>query len=215
MIVMDLHAEALALGSAALHEAAGRIGHLPATLRPVAPGMRLAGPAFTVRCPPGDNLWIHRAIYAAHPGDVLVVDTGADLAEWGYWGEIMGVAAQAVGLGGLVLRGGSRDHDQLAELGLPVFSLGPCIKGTIKDKALDHGRLAEPVTLGETTVYRSDLVVGDTDGVVVIPHGRAADVVELGRARVDKERTVMDALRRGARTLDLYDLGSASDQVPS
>ena len=72
--------EAAALGSATLHEAAGRIGALPAPLRPVACGMRIAGPAFTVRCPPGDNLWIHRAIYAARPGDVLVVATGNDAA---------------------------------------------------------------------------------------------------------------------------------------
>jgi 4-hydroxy-4-methyl-2-oxoglutarate aldolase len=67
---------ARSLGSATIHEAAGRIGDLPARFRPVSAGMALAGPAFTIVCPPGDNLWIHRALYAARPGDVLVVSTG-------------------------------------------------------------------------------------------------------------------------------------------
>jgi 4-hydroxy-4-methyl-2-oxoglutarate aldolase len=199
-------ADAIKLGTATLHEAAGRIGALPATLRPVSPSMRLAGPAFTVVCPSGDNLWIHRAIYAAQPGDVLVVATGETTAQWGYWGEIMTVAAQSVSVGGLVLQGGTRDHDALTELGFPVYSLGACIRGTIKDKARDHGRLGEPVDLGGTTVERGDLIVGDTDGLVAIPCAAVDNVIDLGPQRVAKERDAIDALRTGASTLDLYDL---------
>lgn len=207
MITDDTLTDAVALGTATLHEAGGRIGSLPATIRATAPGMRLAGPAYPVRCPPGDNLWIHRSIYSAAPGDVLVVATGDVEAVWGYWGEIMTVAAQQAGLAGLVLQGGSRDHDALAEIGFPVFSLGPCITGTIKDKARDHGRLGEPVHVGATEIRPGDLVVGDTDGVVVIPAARVDEVVALGHTRVDKERAAIEALRRGARTIDLYDLG--------
>lgn len=200
-------ADALALGTATLHEAGGRIGSLPAPIRAAAAGMRFAGPAFPVRCPPGDNLWIHRALYAAAPGDVLVVATGDVEARWGYWGEIMAVAAHQARLGGLVLQGGSRDHDALAEVGFPVFSLGACIAGTIKDKALDHGRLGEPVRVGDIDVHAGDLVVGDADGVVVIPSARIDEVIALGHARVAKERDAIAALRAGARTIDLYDLG--------
>jgi 4-hydroxy-4-methyl-2-oxoglutarate aldolase len=199
-------AEATVLGAATLHEAAGRTGALPPSLRPVVASMRLAGPAFTVTCPPGDNLWIHRAIYAAAPGDVLVVATGDTTAQWGYWGEIMTVAAQTVGLAGLVLQGGTRDHDALADIGLPVYSLGPCIRGTIKDKAGDRGRLGEPVDIGGITVEPGDLVVGDTDGLVAIPAATIDDVIAAGHQRVAKERDVIDALRAGASTLDLYDL---------
>ena len=61
----------------------------------------------------------------------------------------MTVAAQTVGVNGLVLQGGSRDHDALAEIGFPVFSLGPCIRGTVKDQALDHGPLGVPIQLGD------------------------------------------------------------------
>jgi 4-hydroxy-4-methyl-2-oxoglutarate aldolase len=201
-----LVADALALGAATLHEAGGRIGDLPPALRPVAPAMRLAGPACTVRCPPGNNLWIHRAIYVAQPGDVLVVVTGDHTAQWGYWGEIMTVAAHAVGINGLVLQGGSRDHDALAEIGLPVFSLGPCIRGTVKDRALEHGALGTPVQLGDVIVHPGDLIVGDIDGVVTVPRDRIGDVIRAGHDRVDKERSIIAALRDGSTTLDLYDL---------
>jgi 4-hydroxy-4-methyl-2-oxoglutarate aldolase len=197
--------EAAALGSATLHEAAGRIGALPAALRPVACGMRIAGPAFTVRCPPGDNLWIHRAIYAARRGDVLVVATGNEAALWGYWGEIMTVAAHSVGLSGLVLQGGSRDHDALAEVGFPVVSLGACIRGTGKDETLD-GRLGEHIDLGDVTVHPGDLIVGDNDGVVAVPQNDIGEVISRGHERVDNERKIIAALRQGATTLDLYNL---------
>jgi 4-hydroxy-4-methyl-2-oxoglutarate aldolase len=199
-------AAAVALGTATLHEAAGRIGALPATLRPVAPTMRLAGPAFTVTSSPGDNLWIHRAIYAANPGDILVVATGDTTAEWGYWGEIMTVAAETAGLGGVVLQGGSRDHDALTDIGFPVYSLGPCIRGTVKDKTLDHGRLSTGVRIGDITIEPGDLVVGDSDGLVAIPADRIDDIIDLGHQRAANERDTLDALRAGATTVDLYDL---------
>jgi 4-hydroxy-4-methyl-2-oxoglutarate aldolase len=198
--------EAATLGTATLHEAAGRTGALSPTLRPVTPSMRLAGPACTVRCPPGDNLWIHRAIYAAAPGDVLVIATGDTAAEWGYWGEIMTIAAHIVGLGGLVLQGGTRDHDALADIGFPVYSLGPCIRGTIKDKTRDHGRLNARISVGDVTIEPGDLVLGDSDGLVTIPRSSINDVILRGHERVAKEREAIDALRRGATTLDLYDL---------
>ena len=197
---------AAALGSATLHEAAGRVGALPAGIQAAVAGMTLAGPAFTVRCPPGDNLWIHRALVAASPGDVLVVETGEGEALYGYWGEIMSEAAKVVQLAGLVLQGGSRDHGALGVVGFPVFSFGPCIRGTIKDKARDHGRLGAPVTLGDITVNPGDLVVGDVDGVVVLAAIDVESVVAAGIEREAKERDTIDRLRAGATTLDLYDL---------
>lgn len=202
----DLVCQARELGAATLHEAARRTGQLPAHFRPVAADMRMAGPAFTVVCPPGDNLWIHRAIYAAQPGDVLVVTTGDTTAEWGYWGEILSVAASSARLGGLVLEGGSRDHAALPIVGFPVFSLGACIRGTIKDKQLEHGAFGRDIRLGDTTIRAGDLVVGDVDGIVSLPADEISDTVRLGHERVAKEADVMDALRAGANTLDIYDL---------
>jgi len=209
--VNSLTAESLSLarslGSATIHEAAGRIGDLPARFHPVSAGMVLAGPAFTVVCPPGDNLWIHRALYAAQPGDVLVVSTGDREPLWGYWGEILSVAAQARKLGGLVLEGGSRDHAALPTVGFPVISLGPCIRGTIKDKESTVGRLGAEIEIGGVVIRPGDLLVGDQDGVVVIAAKDAEATVNAGREREAKEATVMDSLRNGATTIDIYGLG--------
>src|SRR5690242_10831510 len=100
--------QALLCGSATLHEAMGRRGALPSAIKPAYEGATLAGPAFPVKSPVGDNLWIHHALYAAEPGDVLVVDVPAG-EDYGYWGEILSVAAQVRHLGGVVITGGVRD----------------------------------------------------------------------------------------------------------
>lgn len=203
MTQWDTPAEALASASSAtLHEAAGRRGALPSVIGPAFDGARLAGPAFPVASPPGDNLWIHRAVYAAEPGDVLVVDVGGG-TEFGYWGEILSTAALARGLAGLVISGGVRDRDALADLGLPVFATGLCIRGTGKD--FDAvGSLGERVRIGEVFIERGDLVVGDADGVVVIPRADAEAVLKAGAERDAKEAALMRHIRAGERTLDLY-----------
>ncbi|MEM9610325.1 MAG: 4-hydroxy-4-methyl-2-oxoglutarate aldolase [Actinomycetota bacterium] len=194
------------LGSATIHEAAGRIGALPPAILPADPTWQIAGPAYPVRCPPGDNLWLHRALYAAEPQDVLVVETGDTEPEWGYWGEILSTAAKTRRLGGLVLQGGSRDHAHLPTVDFPVFSLGRCIRGTIKDRELDHGRLGEPIEIGGVAITAGDLVVGDVDGVVVIPEADAEAVIEGGEERELAERAAMERIRGGETTLSLFGL---------
>jgi 4-hydroxy-4-methyl-2-oxoglutarate aldolase len=189
-----------ALSTATLHEASGRHGALPSAIKPVAPGMQLCGPAVTVSCPPGNNLRIHHAIYVAQPGDVLVVAVG-DGAEYGYWGEIMTVAAQARHLGGLVIDGGVRDSARLTALGFPVFSRGVCIRGTDKDPAA--GSINHGVQLGDVIVEPGDLVVGDVDGGVVIARDRVADVVDASIRRDADEANQMQRLRDGERTIDI------------
>lgn len=189
-------------GTATLHEAAGKIGALPSAIKPMAPGFRLCGPAFTVHGPGGDNLWLHRAIAAAKPGDVLVAYVGG-VYEAGYWGEIMSTAAQAAKLGGLVLDGCVRDGDLLKDIGFPVFARGLCIRGTGKDFGA-QAWLNAPITIGDVVVHAGDLVAGDTDGVVVIPRQRAGEVIEASKAREAKEAEIIKKLKAGANTLDLY-----------
>ena len=202
----DLLARAAALGSATLHEAAGRIGALPASIHPVDPSWRIAGPARTVSGASGDNLAIHHAIAVAGSGDVLVVATGDDAARWGYWGEVMSRAAQGRRLTGLVLQGGSRDHSALPAVGFPVFSLGPCIRGTLKCQPDAARRLGVLVRIGDVDVADGDLVVGDIDGVVVIPAAEAEAVVDAGARREEHEVDVMRRLDAGETTVDIYGL---------
>ena len=199
-------AEAKRLGTATLHEAAGRIGALPSAIKPVAPDMRVAGPAFTVHIPAGDNLWIHRALYEAQPGDVLVVSTSGGV-EWGYWGDILNTAAIEAKLGGLVIDGGVRDVAGLATMPFPVFSNGVCIRGTIKGFEATAW-LQQPVRIGDVVVRPGDLVVGDRDGVVILPATGIDAVLAAGKAREDDETAKIARIRAGERTIDIYGFGT-------
>src|SRR6202042_2216120 len=98
---------------------------------------------------------LHRAIYAAVAGDVLGVDVG-DGSEYGYWGEVMALAAQTRGIAGLVTTGGVRDSVRLAEMGFPVFAKCICIRGTAKNPG-GRGKVGEPIILGETLIRKGDL----------------------------------------------------------
>lgn len=197
-------ARAAGLPSATVHEAAGRVGALPGRLGPVHPSMAVAGRAYPVSGPSGDNLWLHRAIVEAAPGDVLVASLGAD-PDYGYWGEVMAVAAQARGIAGLVIDGCVRDALQLSERGFPVFSTGLSIRGTAKDP-IGYGTLGAPVRIGEVRVHRGDLVVGDADGVVVIPAARASEVLAASVAREEAEVAIFARLEAGEHTTTIYDL---------
>jgi 4-hydroxy-4-methyl-2-oxoglutarate aldolase len=197
--------EAMRFGAATLHEAAGRIGALPAAIKPVNPLMRLAGPAFTVHSPPFDNLWIHRALYRAKPGDILVVHVG-DGFEAGYWGDILNAAAIARDLGGLVIDGGVRDTAGIGEDRFPIFARQACIRGTGKDREA-IAWLDQPVRIGDVIVNPGDLVVGDRDGVVALPAASVAATLVASAAREADEAAKIERIRAGARTIDLYDFG--------
>ena len=198
----DVLQAAASLPTATLHEAAGKIGVLPSTIKPITSAAHISGPAFTVHCPGGDNLWLHRAIYAASPGDILVVSVSG-VYDHGYWGEIMSTAAQQRGLGGLVIDGCVRDAVLLNEIKFPVFARGLCIRGTGKDFGA-RGWINAPTRFDELTVMAGDLIVGDGDGVVCIPRLMARQVVEASRARESAEAKILERLRAGETTLHIY-----------
>lgn len=189
-------------GTATLHEAGGKIGALPSGLKPMAPSFHIAGPAFTVHSPPGDNLWLHRAIAIAQPGDVIVAYMDG-VFEHGYWGEIMSTAAKAAKLGGLIIDGCVRDGALLEKVGFPIFARGLCIRGTGKDFSA-RGWINHPLLVGDVTIEAGDLIVGDTDGVCAIPRAKIETVVQKSREREDKEAETMRQLTAGQKSIDLY-----------
>ncbi|MPW22319.1 4-carboxy-4-hydroxy-2-oxoadipate aldolase/oxaloacetate decarboxylase [Paraburkholderia sp. CNPSo 3157] len=188
--------------TATLHEAGGKIGALPSAIKPVAPGFRICGTAFTIHSSGGDNLWLHRALVLAQPGDVLVVYANGAY-EHGYWGEVMTTQAKTRGLNGLVIDGGVRDADLLEQIGFPVFSRGLSIRGTGKDYGA-IGWLNAPVRIGNVTVSPGDLIVGDRDGVVAIPRDQAAEVVEKAMQREADEQAICKRLEAGENTMRIY-----------
>jgi len=199
------------LSAATLHEAAGRVGALPCAIRPLSPTMRICAPAFPVRCAPGSNLALHHAIYAAQEGDALIVDVGSGL-DFGYWGEVMTVAAQARGLAGLVIAGGVRDVVRIREMGFPVFSAAVSLRGT--DKSPD-GAIGRAITIGDVVIQPGDLVFGDTDGVVVIPRPRVPEIARLSEERDAAEAGYLARLKAGESTLQIYGLPALANASPS
>ena len=195
-------ASARALPTATLHEAGGKTGALPSIIKPVAATFRCCGPALTVHSPGGDNLWLHRALDIAQPGDVLVVHVSGAY-DHGYWGEIMTTMAKARGLAGLVIDGCVRDGVLLEQIGFPVFARGLCIRGTAKDFGA-IGWLNAPVLVGDVPVSAGDLVVGDADGVVVVPRLRAAEIVAKSQQRERDEAAVLKRLEAGESTMQVY-----------
>ena len=201
-VTRDLSAAAAEFPTATLHEAAGKIGALPWAIKPVASSFRLCGPAVTVHAPGGDNLWLHRALDAAESGDILVVHVSGSYGH-GYWGEIMSTAAQARGLGGLVIDGCVRDGVLLEQIGFPVFARGLCIRGTGKDFAA-RGWINSPLLFDDVVVAAGDLVVGDGDGVMCIPREQVPAVLDAARKRTQFETEVLERLRNGESTLRIY-----------
>ncbi|HTW88043.1 MAG TPA: RraA family protein [Candidatus Binataceae bacterium] len=173
---------------------------LPSAIKPIDPRMKLCGRAVTVSTPGGDNLMLHRAIYAAQRGDVLVVEAAGQF-EFGYWGDVMTQAARARKLGGLVIDGCVRDLREITASHFALFARGGCIRGTSKRGG---GHLNQPIVIGDSRIEPGHFIVGDRDGVVVIPPDRAAQVIEAAAHRVKHETAMKRELAAGESTLALH-----------
>ena len=194
----------LELGSSTVYEASGQPCALDPALRPAWPGARVSGPAFPVLCAVGDNLALHLAVETAPPGSVLVVSTtapGASARLLGYWGEVLSWAAISRGIAGLVIDEGVRDVDKLETMGFPVFARGISMAGTAKAVV---GSVGAPIQIGGVVVSSGDLVVADRDGVLSLPAALVERVLAAATARRAKEHDLVERVRGGARTLDLY-----------
>lgn len=169
--------------AAILCDVAGRRGTMNSRIKALHPSMTVCGPAFTVEVRPGDNLMFHAALAVARPGDVLVVDGKAD-ATCALFGDLMVTQAEAARLGGFVVDAASRDTVSLAAGTFPAFSVGtnPC--GPTKGLP---GKLSVPVSVGGVSVQPGDLVIGDVDGVVVIPKADVDAVLAAAQEKVEAE----------------------------
>jgi len=156
-------------------------------------GLPLCGVAVTVIARPGDNLMVHKAMEVATNGDVIIVNTCGNTTS-AVFGELMGNSAAAVGLGGIVVDGAVRDTAALAGLRFPVFSRSVCAGGCDKD---GPGEINVPAACGNTVVMPGDIVVGDADGVVVVPCEDAEQVLELVKGLKDRETKRIEEIRSG------------------
>jgi 4-hydroxy-4-methyl-2-oxoglutarate aldolase len=191
-----------ACGVATVHEAQGRSGLLRPYMRPISGLARAAGSAVTVLCASGDNLMIHAAIAVVQPGDVLVVTTFSESTD-GMFGELLAESCRAHGVIGLVIDAGVRDTAEIAALGFPVWSKAVSCQGTTKAIA---GSVNVPVVCAGAAVAPGDVIVGDADGVVVVPRDSAKAVLAAAAERLAKGERTRERLKAGELGLDIYGL---------
>lgn len=176
------------LSSATLSDAMGRHGAMNATIRPIYEGIRMVGAALTVLCFPGDNLMTHKALQMVKPGDVLVVDAG-DAAS-GCFGHKSALRARSLGGVGAVVSGSVRDAAMLRHDRFPTFCSGISPRAPQKNTP---GSINVPVHVGGIVVLPGDIVVGDDDGVAVVPLAVAREILEKAKLRDRRERESVSA----------------------
>lgn len=189
-----------------LHEGlgavAGREGLMAPAMRPLFQGARICGQAVTCYNYPGDNLMLHVAIKLAKPGQIVVATNGGS-SQGALWGEMVTVFSRLKGLGGAVVDGAIRDTAPIAEMGFPVFSTS--ISASHPEKR-GPGSANVPVVVAGITVNPGDVIVGDNDGVLVIPPRFLKAAMDAAQSRVDKETGFRAKLQEGKTMFELLNL---------
>ena len=171
-------------------------------MRPIYQAARVSGAAVTISTAPGDNLMIHAAIEVCQPGDVLVVAPTSESTD-GMFGELLATSCMAHGIAGLVIKAGGRDDADLTAMNFPVWARAISAQGTVKASA---GSVNVELVCAGVSVHPGDVIVGDQDGVVVVPRERAEEVARLGAERIAKEAKSRARLRAGELGVDFYGL---------
>jgi regulator of RNase E activity RraA len=172
----------------------GRMGAMHHTIKPVnRPGIHIVGSAFTVKTHPSDNLLVHKAMDLAKPGDIIVIDACGDMGN-AILGEIMCHYAKLKGIAGYIVDGPVRDLTGIAELGFPVFAKGGTPRGPYKE---GPGEINTIISCGNVPVSPGDIIVGDDDGVMVIPREEAEDVLAKAKSFSNKEKEIIQSIYDG------------------
>ncbi len=180
--------------AATIYEAMGKTGDLAPGIQAIVPGRKMIGIAYTVKTPIGQSRGFAQALDAAPPGSVIVVDV-EDTALATGWGGSASLAASRRGIAGCVTNGSVRDVEQIRSIGMPVFAAGVTVRGAYRSEAAE---LQVPVSVGGAAILPGDIIIGDSDGVVVVPQRWFPDIVEKARARHARETAIDERIAAGA-----------------
>jgi regulator of RNase E activity RraA len=180
--------------TAIISDSANRLLASGTSMRPMHRRGRLVGSALTVRTRPGDNLFVHKALDMAEPGDVVVVDAGGDLTN-AIIGELMSAYAQSRGIAGFVIDGAIRDLETIATEDFPIYATGVTHRGPYKE---GPGEINVTIRVGGLVVSPGDVIIGDSDGVTSVSQSSAVAVLEVARARMRNEAEARLAIAAGS-----------------
>lgn len=178
-------------------------GVMHTSIKPLVRGMRVAGPAVTVLTRPGDALFVLKASDTMQPGDVLVIDAGGN-TEVAAMGDRYATYLKHIGTAGMVIDGGCRDTAGIIKLGLPTWTRGQCIAVY---GSTGPGAINVPVQCGGVVVNPGDVIVGDDDGIVVVPHQDASRVLALADEHLEEESQWVRQITSGRRWSEIHNLG--------
>lgn len=190
------------LGVATVYEASGKMGLIDIELHQIIPGSRVAGPARTVRCAQDDNLMVHAAIERIQPGEIVVL-TMPEPRAVALIGDLLVTQIRKRGAAGILCDASIRDAEELAQMGLPIWTHWVRVRGAEKIVA---GALDVPVNVGGTTIAPGDIVIMDTDGACVVAAMRADEVLAASHARAQREETVRARYESGEFSYDINNL---------
>lgn len=171
------------LPTTCISDALNGMNNLDPSIKPLQDSYKVAGRAFTVKIPAGDNTMVLKAIKEASPGDVLVVDAKGESYR-AVAGDFVVGLAQKLGIAGIIVDGVIRDLIGVRSLNFPVFSKGTTVAASFKNGA---GEINVPISCGGVSITPGDIIVGDADGVVVIPQADAEKVLEKALAKLKKD----------------------------
>ena len=174
----------------------GRAAAMDSRIKGLSHGMKLVGPALTVKVPPTDNLMIHKALTLVKPGDVMVIDGGGDHS-WALLGFLMVSTAIKLGLAGMIVDGCIRDAAEIKTSGFPIFAAGINPNGPMKE---GPGEINCPIQCGGQIVHPGDIIVADDDGVVVVPQDHAAGIVDNVKGVIVREEKRLAEIEDGVTT---------------
>lgn len=171
------------LPTTAISDAMEGLSNLDSAIKPLKEKYRMAGRALTVQIPVGDNSAVLKAIDEAKPGDIIVVDSKGDTYR-AIAGDFVVGMMQTMEIGGLVVDGVIRDLEAIKELNFPVFSKGTTVASSGKAGV---GETNVPISCGGVTVFPGDIIIGDIDGVVVVPQAKGEEILVKAKDKVMKD----------------------------
>jgi len=185
--------------TAIVSDSLGRNNTMKSNVKPIYSGVHLCGPALTVKISANDNLILHKAIKMAEPGDILVVDTGG-YSESAVWGELMSISAKSNGISGIVIDGAVRDIRKIIELRFPVFCTSIVPRAPY---SVHSGSINVAILCGGTIVSPGDTVIGDDDGVVVVPREKVEEVLVKCKTKIEEEEEIRLRVTNGEFMYDI------------